>query len=254
MKNFIKVGVGVAALALSSLASAEIVNLNDWTQFGSAGSGNWIVSQDGYSVVQTVNSQPTYFVSGESYLDVEFNGRIAVETTSDDDWIGFVLGFNGLDDYYLFDWKQGDQSGALEGFSLSKVSGTDVDFWNHTGSDIEVIASNYGLDLGWEDNTVYHYNVGYTLDNISISINGGGLEHQEIFNISNLSNVAGSFGFYNYSQSDVRYIGSGGEACTTMCGSAENLAVHTVPLPASVGLLGLVMAGFTMRKKQTTRN
>ncbi len=103
------------------------------------------------------------------------SGTIEVQATSDDDFIGFVPGYNSGDDtnasadYLLIDWKQTTQS--------------------------------TGGVAGWIDDTVYDFDLIFTSTNVVVSVNGN-----EELNISgNFAN--GSSGFYNLSQEVVRYAG-----------------------------------------------
>ncbi|GGW86554.1 hypothetical protein [Alteromonas halophila] len=227
-------------------AQAAIIDLNNWVQEGLSTSGNWNVATDGSSVLQTINGQPTYFVSPDSFINSEFTGSFSVSNDGDDDYIGFVFGFNGLDDYYLFDWKRGDQvfggEQAFAGFTLSHISSeTDVNFWDHSGSGISVLDSDYSPSLGWEYSTEYQFTLGYTATEINIAIDGGTFNNQQIFSLSGLNNAAGRFGFYNYSQSQVQYVGFEEDVCTVNCGNVS------VPAPAPLGLLAAALIGVFVR-------
>jgi hypothetical protein len=103
-------------------------------------------------VLQTINGNPTFFVSPTNLSNTQIRGQITVTGAGDDDFVGFVFGYsapagNGASgedaqNYVLFDWKQNDQSSggfiAREGFALSRVDGsiTPADyeryFWGHT--------------------------------------------------------------------------------------------------------------------------
>jgi len=95
-------------------------DLNNWTEesypaVAGFDPGVWTVSGDGYSVLQSINGQPTLFYSDFPVFDTEVEGTIEVVTTVDDDFIGFALGFqpgdttNSNADYLLVDWKQATQ-------------------------------------------------------------------------------------------------------------------------------------------------
>ncbi len=216
-------------------ASAVPIDLTSWT---AVGGGNWNVQSGGTEVLQTINGSPAYFLSNSNYINTQFDGSFEVETTSDNDYIGFVFGYNSQNDFLLFDWKQGNQGSALEGYTLARISGSSVNFWNHTGSGINVLATDYSTVNGWADNTVYGFTLDYTPTNIQIAIGGS-----PIFNV-NGSFSDGKFGFYNYSQKKVRYQGFEEEVIV-----AENAPIPepTIIVLLGIGLVGL--AGGAARRK-----
>lgn len=226
-------------LPSSNLFAQGNIDLNSWTQEGVSSAGNWNVAADGESVLQTINGSLTFFVSPNNFINTTIGGSFGVETTSDDDFIGFVFGYgaplgsNGdpdlLADYILLDWKQTAQSGAPEGFRLAKVAGTHNggantgnQLWPHT-SDANIEITELGTPLvndGWEDNVVYEFELVYTATNIQIYMQGGDntfADRQLIFDIDIADLPSGTFdgdvfpngrfGFYNFSQASVRYVG-----------------------------------------------
>lgn len=258
----------VAALAFPALAAP--VDLNDWTAESYASvsgfpNGNWSVSGDGTSVTQLNNGQPTIFYSDFNAFGTELTGKIQVNTTSDDDFIGFVLGYQpGFNtsttaDYLLVDWKKSSQNfnfggtstspGGLApvGLAVSRVTGLpDADeLWQHDNlsgtsatSGVEELARGNNLgSTGWVSNTEYEFKFDFGPNNLDVYVN----------NLLEMS-IAGSFsngriGFYNFSQSTVNY-----SAFEVEEGSFPD---EPVPVPEPSGLallLGGLLALWGRRK------
>ncbi|RMG18113.1 MAG: PKD domain-containing protein [Bacteroidetes bacterium] len=201
------------------------VDLRTWIQEGVLANGDWRVSLDansgiGRSVYQTINHDPTFFVSPDTFMNVKIYGTIRIEDDWDNDFVGFVFGYNGpaesqgMSDYdfLLFDWKKEmqNQEGRRgnEGMTLSKVEGdlTGFDnmydhFWQHDNADgkFERQAEVWGDGRGWEYNTDYHFELVYTSTRVMITING-----DLVFDQPGCYKM-GRFGFYNFSQQKVRY-------------------------------------------------
>lgn len=252
IKRTIKILPLAAVFTLApSLAHAVPVDLSGWVENGfkgNDGAGNWVVQPGNDSVLQTVNGDPTvFFEAGSNAQGTALSGTIKVETTGDDDFIGFVLGYQDGElnstnaDFWLIDWKQLDQGGgALDGLALSHVTGDIANgggsfdtFWNHTGTVNEVQrATNLG-STGWADNTEYLFDLTFTSSQIQIKVDGVvELDYTGVF-------TDGAFGFYNFSQNPVRYAG-----ITT--------AVIDAPEPSTIGFLALGLLGFThLRRKQS---
>ena len=253
------------ALGLASTAQAAPVNLNTWTAesypaVSGFGVGVWTVAADGSSVNQSVNGQPTLFYSDFDTFGSSFTGTITVGG-GDDDYIGFVLGFNSGDtsnssaNYLLIDWKAGTQTfnfgapsstpgtTALAGLAVSRVTGipTADEFWGHTDfvSDLSggvqelQRAANLGA-TGWATGTTYEFTFDFGPNDLEVFVDSV----KELDITGSFNN--GSFGFYNFSQAGVTYAGF------------EQDQGSFVPVPAAAwlfgsGLIGLV--GVARRKK-----
>lgn len=262
MKSYI--ALFILLLGAASSATAGPVNLSTWLEEGPGG-GVWTVSSGGDAVYQSVNSvTPTFFISDSPFINNTFEGSLTVqESGGDNDFIGFVFGYtapfaaNGDSNtdfnYLLFDWKQGNQATASEGFYLSEVTGSFANnsishgntgvsnpFWSHVDnvdgdSSFTVLDSDTGTGRGWLDNTTYDFILTYQSNNIRIAIDGGQFSNETIFDVAG-SFSAGSFGFYNFSQARVNYEGFEEE-------------VAPVPAPSGLVLLLLGLIGVATRRK-----
>ena len=80
--------------SFSKISFSQIaVDLSTWEQRGNTSYGNWEYDPDNNTLTQTTNSEPTFYVSSENFINKTISGEISVNTTNDDDFIGFVLGF-----------------------------------------------------------------------------------------------------------------------------------------------------------------
>lgn len=235
-------GMFAAAMAMAPFGAVQAapVDLSGWLVDGS---GNWTIqsqSEPNDSAFQSLNSAPTVLFNGMDSQGLALSGTIEVQTAGDDDFIGFVLGYDDGDltgsnpttDYILVDWKQGTQSGWDAGMAISRVTGAidtcgtcvGSDAWQHTGNVTFLERAATLGNVGWADNTEYLFEIAFTSTLIEVSVDG-----VQQFGIAG-SFENGSFGFYNFSQPSVRY-----------AGIEED--VVSVPEPATLGLLGAGLAG-----------
>lgn len=222
------------ALFATTTAGALPVDLAGWTAESYSavtgfGSGSWNVASDGGGVLQTVNGQPTIFFSDFDAFKTEVTGVIRVNTTSDDDVIGFVLGFEPGDsqdpdaEYLLVDWKKATQpydfgapsctpgSTAFAGLAVSRVFGipTADELWGHQNFDAacsgvasgveELARANTLGSTGWVSYTDYEFSFQFTATLLRVFVNGE-LELEIDGDFAN-----GRLGFYNFSQAGVDY-------------------------------------------------
>jgi hypothetical protein len=246
-------GASLVFVGFSSFATAAAVDLSTWTDDGT---GSWNFSGTGDTVLQTVNtSQPAIlYEAGSNAQGTSLSGSISVNTTSDDDFIGFVLGYQGGEstsataDFWLIDWKQGTQNASagqgLLGLALSHVtngSASDpfTSYWPHANGVTEVARGNTLGSTGWADNTSYDFDLIFTSSLIEVYID----DVLEI-SYSSIDNAAaftdGAFGFYNFSQQTVQY-------------SAITEDVVEVSDPSISGLMAVALGGLCYRRFKKRR-
>lgn len=233
--------VVVVALAMGLVGDEKAhgqgdpVDLITWTPesypaVSGFGAGVWTVAGDGLSVFQSVNGQPTLFCSDFLAFDTKVEGKIVV-TGTDDDYIGFALGFqpgdtsNANADYLLVDWKRNDQpfnfdspsdtpgSTAYRGLAVSRVFGipTADEFWghlnfDHTSSDLsnglqELQRADTLGNTGWVIGQEYVFTFQFSASSLKVSVDSVA----EIDITGSFNN--GRLCFYNFSQAEVTYSG-----------------------------------------------
>jgi len=260
MKNALLISAALALLAPLS-AHAAAVDLSGWKENGhpNNSAGTWTVQGGGNdSVFQSINGRPTvFFNDGNNAQGKELAGEITVETTADDDFIGFALGYQDGEinsasaDFWLIDWKQGNQDGQTAGLALSHVfgdlssglnTGTSGDWWQHSGPINEKLRASTLGTTGWADNVTNEFTLEFTSSLIKVSVNGTTeLEYTSSDN-GGVAFTDGSFGFYNFSQTNVRY-----------AGITEDVAPSApVPLPASLPLMLAGLGAFALFRRRNS--
>lgn len=263
MKLHSLVAASFVVVPFAVLAQAEVpIDLRSWAELGPPANGTWTVSSDGTSVTQSINGDPTFFVGAGSFLDTTLRGSIRVNNAGDDDYIGFVFGYqspagSGNDmNYVLFDWKQNTQTfggvTAQEGFSVNRVNGTITDylpgFWGHNESaPFDVLATNFSTTNGWQVNTDYDFAITYQSNRVSVTLSGGTFATPTtVLDVAGTF-PAGSFGFYNYSQAGVTYSG-----LTLQQAPPTDPPVAAIPEPSTYALMlaGLGAVALVARRRR----
>ncbi len=246
-----------AALAAQTPVDLTAWNAESYQAVSGFGNGVWTTASGGFSVTQSVNGQPTMFVSDFELWSVRIEGQVVVTTGADNDFFGFALGYQPGDttnpnaDYLLLDWKRGTQSFnfgapsctpgsvAQAGIALSRVQGlpTADEFWGHVDLDAAPCSTandkltelQRGATLGatsWVSNQTYTVRIDYTPTRVVVHVDG-------VLQID----ASGAFGngrvaFYNFSQAGVVY-----SAFTQDCIASWNN--YGAGFPGELGVPGL---------------
>ena len=189
--------------------TGQTETLTDLSNWVAEGNGNWSLQPGNASVLQNINGTATVFYSDYLAYGKKLSGTIEVLPGSgDDDFIGFVVGFQPGDitatqtDFLLIDWKKLLQSGATPGFAVSQVSKGMSGLFAHSYTGVTELARGATLgNVGWVEGQTYSFDIEFSLTNLKVWVD-------DVLQVNvNGTFSDGRFGFYNNSQGGVQYSG-----------------------------------------------
>ncbi|HYC55494.1 MAG TPA: hypothetical protein VEL28_11230 [Candidatus Binatia bacterium] len=221
-------GFGLGLCIATTAAAAPVpIDLSTWTvvqyEHASQPDASWVLSDGNTVATQIVNADPSILVADFDIDNTEIIGSWRVDTTNDDDFMGFVFGYQNRCQYYLFDWKKATQD-AGTGFGVADVGmsikeidtcpddPTGLDLWD-TGTPLR------HNDIPWVSFTDYEFRLLFTPGEFTIEITRvSDSMVLESWTVQDDTFTTGAFGFYNSSQDQVRYAGFTVEA-DELCGN-----------------------------------
>jgi RHS repeat-associated protein len=205
------------SLSPAPIGAGEPVNLAPWTvkqyELNSQPNANWVKDLANNVATQTVNADASFLLSDFNLSNAQMDGTWRVDTNSDDDFIGFVFGYQNSEHFYVFDWKKGSQNDAAgfaeRGMSVKVFSAnsplTSRDFWPTAGNGTRV-RTLFHNTIPWQTAVDYQFTLQFRPGEIKITVRQGAVVLADI-TVNDSTYTNGLFGFYNYSQSAVKYSG-----------------------------------------------
>jgi len=194
-------------LGAVDLGTWSVVQYGPWDQ----GPANWVRSQSNTVALQTLNADASILLSDFSMFRDEVEGTFLAQSSADDDYLGFVFGYQDASHYYLFDWKKVSQDKALVGMNVKVVADDPNlswggDTWATYPALTNRVRNLYHNSIPYQFGVEYRFLLRFSPGDISILVYEATNLLADI-RLNDTSYPEGRFGFYNFSQDHVRYAG-----------------------------------------------
>jgi hypothetical protein len=178
----------------------------------------WVTSTPSTTVTQEINADASIYVGDLQLASDRIRGTWRVDDVgslpsgnADDDFIGFVFGYQDDSHFYLFDWKAVDQESANRlasaGMTIKVVNAesplTKEDLWGTDGNG-DRVQTLFHNSIPWQNHTDYGFDLEFHPRIFTITVTQGEATLDKI-TIYDDTYTDGRFGFYNYSQGLVSY-------------------------------------------------
>ncbi len=176
----------------------NLVELADWS---SVGAGIWTLSNADLTIRQTENQPDLYYLTPYEILNKSVTFSMGVSGDTDNDYIGFVMGYEDSSNYYYFSWTKSESS---EGTSPT-------DGWNLYRKEDGVVSTlatdQSDYTKGWEIDVDYDVTVSYSSGKMSIHLQGGSQAFSIGATITTIEDdlPSGKFGFFGSSQAGMNF-------------------------------------------------
>lgn len=247
IENYLRTRAGLAAFT-----SQRFRDLTTWSvvqyEVNAQPDADWQLYANDKAVNQTINCDPSIFLSDIDVRDTVVRGQLGA--TDAPDYMGFVFGYQDRGHYYLFDWKRTTASYqnfgvGNEGMTLRVIDvqgggdPTGTDLWGSapTANTRELRDNN----IAWGQYTDYDFELRFGGGTIEIiitaTISGNVVEH---WVVNDAAYTNGRFGYYVNSCQNVRFGRVSIEApqLGTACGPELSADALVPGYPWNIGLTG----------------
>ncbi|XP_042888974.1 cartilage oligomeric matrix protein-like isoform X2 [Penaeus japonicus] len=175
----------------------------------------WVVYDNGAEIHQIVNSDPGLAVGDAVMEDLDFEGTFFVEDKSDDDFVGFVFGYQSNAKFYVVMWKKRDQRAyglANKGVTLKLVDSTTGPsvalrdaLWLSGSTPNQAKLLWQDTSIGWEPSVAYRWKLHHRpgIGTIRFYLYKGDSQVMDSRNIYDHTLQGGRMGLFCFSQEKI---------------------------------------------------